>query len=232
MNKVLNAAAIILVGGVLASCTQATSGASFSQYSNITESFISESFISETVISENVISEEVIEEELISEETTSEEVIEEEPVVDLDLGIWLEAYDIMREPTAEERLLAPEVTVTPGRYTYEGDWDNPGYLTSFDYMEEGSFNGFNSSNVDPNLRGYAFIMYHNGEFYMASGVGIGLMMYSGYANSVEKAQEVITVDIYINYSITDYNTLDVNDIVTIHVTTFTFQYALLSEVQQ
>jgi len=70
MNKVLNSAAIILVGLALASCTSTTSSASSSRTglpSTISETVISETIISETVISETIISETVIEEETSSE---------------------------------------------------------------------------------------------------------------------------------------------------------------------
>jgi hypothetical protein len=170
----------------------------------------------------------VISESLLTESTISEDVIEEEPAEDL--GIWLEAYDLMREPTAEELALAPTINITPGRFEYVPLREEEEFVTSFDLMVEGSFNGFTSSSEDPESRGYSVIIYYDGEFRSSSGIGLGLMAYASYANNVEMASKVITADIYINYSITDINTSDVNDIVTIHVTTFTFQNALITRV--
>ena len=142
------------------------------------------------------------------------------------LVLWTQAYDRMRDPTPEELELAPEITVTPGRFEYS----NEDFVTSFDLMEEGSFNGFTSTSEDPDSRGYAFIIYYDGELYDSFGVGIGMSSYLGYAKNIEEANNVITVDIYINYTVTDISTSNVNDIVTIHVTTFTFQHALITEV--
>jgi hypothetical protein len=89
MNKVLNSAAIILVGLALASCTPTTSSSSSSRWpSNLTESYITENTISENVISETTLNSE---------------------------DFWLSTADIQRSPTAQELLLAPSFIMTPGR---------------------------------------------------------------------------------------------------------------------
>jgi hypothetical protein len=210
MKKVL-IYSLLLVGGLMVSCTPNVSSHTHS------------SGTSGTILEESILTESTI-----SESTISEDVIEEEPADDL--GIWLEAYDLMREPTAEELALAPTINIAPGRFEYVPLREEEKFVTSFDHMVDGSFNGFTSTSEDPESRGYAVIIYYDGEFRSSSGIGLGLMAYSSYASNMELASKVITADIYINYSITDINTSDVNDIVTIRVATFTFQNALITRV--
>jgi hypothetical protein len=147
-----------------------------------------------------------------SESTISESIFD----------MWEHANDIMRSPNAEELALAPQFTPTFGRF------ENETKVTSFDYMEEGSFNGLTSESIDPDERGYAVILYMDGEFDTSFGIGLGLQSWAGYTSDVEFAKKVINVEIYINYSVTDALTKNVNDIVTIKVAEFNFQRALIS----
>lgn len=208
MKKLVSALFLAL----LVSCGgESSSGHHNSLPSQLEESFITESFITESTISETTISEEVISE--------SEDI----------WGIWPDADDIMRDPTAEELLLAPEITMTPARITLDEIYRNSSSdrgETSFEHMEEKSFNGLRTSYADPDSRGYSMIIYLNGEFSISFGVGLGLDMYSGFTSEIERAKVVHTMEIFMNYSVTDNSTTDVNDIVTVKLAEFNFQYAL------
>jgi hypothetical protein len=230
----------LLTVGLLASgCVPDNAGASFSQASEIRESYITESYITESIIGESIIEESIIEESVIEEsiieeevveETTSEEAIEVDD--DFDWGIFPYAYDIMRSPTEDELALAPSLTLSPGRFDCgeSCSLNEPEiYRADFSAMDEESFNGFEIRNVsDPENRGYAVIIYMNDTFYMSSGIGLGMTGWSGYTSDFEWSQEVLDVDVYINYSISNNMTLDVNDIVTLHVSSFQFQYVYLT----
>lgn len=194
---------------MLVSCGDSSSSDRSSLPSNLNESFITESFITESTISESIISEEVITEDL--------------------WGIWPDADDIMRDPTQEELLLAPDITMTPARITLDEIYSSSSFErgeTSFEYMEDGSFNGLRTSYADPDSRGYAMIIYVDGEFSISFGVGLGLDMYSGFTSQIERARIVHKMEIFMNYSVTDNSTTDINDIVTVKLVEFNFQYAL------
>jgi hypothetical protein len=162
-----------------------------------------------------------------SEEIVSS-VISEESNDELDL--WLQAYDIMREPTQEELLLSPEINITPKRIMISefSIGENESKETSFEYMEDNSFNGFSSEHSDPESRAYALIIYFDGLFYTSSGIGIGVTKWAGFSSSVDLVINVITVEVFINYSVTNNSTLDPNDIVTVKVAEFEFQYAYIN----
>jgi hypothetical protein len=162
------------------------------------------SSIGETILSGSTISENVISENIISE------------------NIWEYTNDIVRSPNQDELALAPQFIPTFGRF------ENETKVTSFEYMEEGSFNGLTSESIDPDERGYAVILYMDGEFDTAFGIGLGLQFWAGYTSDVEFAKKVINVEIYINYSVTDVSTKNANDIVSIKVAEFNFQRALIS----
>jgi hypothetical protein len=157
---------------------------------------------------------EIVDSSSVSQNSLSESIISE--------NIWEYTNDIMRSPNEDELALAPQFIPTFGRFEKDDK------LTSFEYMEEGSFNGLTSESIDPDERGYAVILYMDGEFDTSFGIGLGLEFWAGYTSDVEMAKKVINVEIYINYSVTDVLTKDVSDIVSIKVAEFNFQRALIS----
>jgi hypothetical protein len=165
-----------------------------------------------STITENTISENIISENIISED------------------FWYNTSDIQRSPTDDELLLAPSFNLTPNRKVYVPLYDEATYVSSFDHMDEDAFNGFEATYSDPNNRGWAVILYMDGELRDSYGRGIGLNSFHSHASTEEYASVIKTMTVYINYSISNQSTLNSQDIVTIKVGEFKFQPALTTKV--
>lgn len=196
---------------VLASCGQSSLPTS-SPTSVLEERVIAESFIEEEVLKEEVLGEEVL-----GEEEVLEEVLEESSV-EIDWEFYEAATVLRRQPSSEEAALAPSLTIIPGRYTFDHE-------ALFDHMEEGSQNGLEVTEFsDPESRAYAFMIVIDGKLWLSSGIGLNVLGWASFTSVMEEALVVRNLEVFINYSVTDRNTKDIEDIVTLKVAEFQFQF--------